>query len=72
MPDSQTIYWGFLHFYHMDKANAAMHLAPVKFSPITFRMLDELLACWADEEDITAEMAEVKHHQGLYVVDPGR
>jgi hypothetical protein len=69
MPDESTIYWAFLHFFHMDKANACMHMAPVKFSPITFHMLDEVLA---EGSDWSSEMAEVKSHRGRYEVDPGR
>jgi len=49
-----------------------MHCAPVKFSPITFRLLDKLLAYWPVLEDITQEMSEVRHHQGKYELDPGR
>lgn len=64
--------WAFDHFYHMDKANASMHLAPVKFSPITFRLAYVLLDAWNDDEDITQELAEVREHIGKYELDPGR
>lgn len=64
--------WSFEYFYHQDKANACMHCAPVKFSPITFQLLDDLMATWSDDEDITPEMAEVRSHQDQYELDPGR
>jgi hypothetical protein len=69
---SDSTLWSFEHFFHIDKANACMHCAPVRFSPITFRLLADLLAMWSDDEDITQEMAEVKYHQGQYELDPGR
>jgi hypothetical protein len=70
--DDSAIQWCFEYFYHQDKANACMHLAPVRFSPITFRLLDNLLSAWDGEEDITQEMAEVRNHVGMYQLDPGR
>ena len=70
--NNNALLWSFQHFFHTDKANAALHCAPVRFSPITFQLLYALLAGWSDHEDITAEMAEVQHHRGQYNVDPGR
>jgi hypothetical protein len=72
MPENDASLWAFEHFFHMDKANACMHCAPVKFSPITFRLLDDLLVDWPDDEDVTEEMAQVRHHRGQYELDPGR
>lgn len=63
--------WAFDHFYHMDKANAAVHCAPVRFSAITFRLYDTLMASWGSS-DITQEMAEVRSHVGDYELDGGR
>lgn len=67
-----ALLWSFYHFFHMDKANACMHCAPVRFSPITFRCYEVLMATWPVEEDIPQEMAEVAHHKGQYELDPGR
>ena len=64
--------WSFDYFFHVDKANACMHCAPVKFSPITFRLYQALMEHWPVEEDITQEMAEVGNHFGKYELDPGR
>lgn len=64
--------WSFDYFYHTDKANACMHMAPVRFSPITFLLLDELMASWPKNDDISQEMAEVRSHKGKYELDPGR
>jgi len=71
MIEDMTI-WCFEYFYHQDKANACVHLAPVRFSPITFRLATWLLASWPPDEDITQELAEVKSHMGMYDLDPGR
>ena len=69
---TSNLLWSFEYFYHMDKANACMHHAPVKFSPITFGLVEELMNLWDDDEDITQEMAEVRSHLGKYELDPGR
>ncbi len=34
--------FAFLHFYHDDKSNAAIHCTDVRFSPITFRLAHAL------------------------------
>lgn len=63
----------FLHFYHLDKSNAPIHLSEVRFSPITFEFA---LALWnaADDsgDDVIAEVAEVMRHRGTYPLDKGR
>jgi hypothetical protein len=71
MGDS-TILWAFLYLYHMDKANACIHCAPVRFSPITFNLFQALMDGWPQTEDIIQEMAEVRSHVGEYQADPGR
>ena len=34
--------YAFLHFFHLEKSNAAFHCSDVRFSPLTFR-LQEIL-----------------------------
>jgi len=83
MPDDALpatgTYWAFLHFYFMDKANAAMHMSPVKFSPITFQMAlnleDEYSELGYDEGilcDLSPEFGEIMRHRGRYELDAGR
>jgi hypothetical protein len=67
-----VLLWAFLQNYHADKMNAAIHCAPVKFSPLTFRLSDALFESWPDDEDITVEMHEIRSHQGQYELDGGR
>lgn len=68
-----TKLWTFEYFYHMDKANACIHCAPVKFSPITFALYEELIREWRMDEDITQELAEVRDHTRMnYPLDTGR
>ena len=69
---SDVLLWAFEQNYHADKMNASIHCAPVKFSPLTFRLCDVLFEGWPDDDDITGEMHEVRSHQGLYELDPGR
>lgn len=63
----------FLLLYHQDKANAAIHCAPVKFSPLTFRLGKVLFDRWPEEEeDIDPALLEVEDHRGRYEEDRGR
>jgi hypothetical protein len=68
---NDAVLWAFEHFYHLDQANAKIHCAPVRFSPITFRLAEYLFETWGDE-DITQELAEVREHMGRYEEDKGR
>jgi hypothetical protein len=68
----EVLLWSFQQNYHADQMNAAVHCAPVRFSPITFRLYEALMEQWPVGEDITEEMATVGHHRGAYEEDPGR
>jgi len=68
----EVLLWSFQQNYHLDKSNAAIHCSPVRFSPITFRLLETLLTGWPLDEDITSEMQEVREHYGTYEEDRGR
>jgi hypothetical protein len=69
----EVLLWCFEQNYHADKMNAAIHCAPVRFSPLTFRLYEKLWAMiWPKGMDITQEMAEVRSHIGDYEEDPGR
>lgn len=59
--------WCFQYFYHADKMNAAVHLAPVRFSPITFRLAASLVYNTNIEG-----LDEVLDHIGKYEEDKGR
>ena len=76
---ARALYESFLHFYHLDHSNAAVHMAPVRYSPITFRLAE----CLADNthgvyilvvhggwsED---ELQRVMADKGRYAEDKGR
>lgn len=64
--------WAFEYFEAMDCANSKIHCAPVRYSPITFRLIEALMMLWPNEEDITEEMARVLQHKGQYEEDKGR
>jgi hypothetical protein len=68
----EVLMWCFQQNYHLDKSNACVHCAPVRFSPLTFRLYEALTALWPTDEDITQEMYEVGVHQGMYEEDKGR
>ena len=58
------------HFEALDRANAAIHCAEVRYSPITF-MMAEALDAVADYEEL-ALVRDVLSHTGRYPLDPGR
>ena len=64
--------WAFQYFEAMDRANAQIHCAPVRYSPITFRLCLALRDAWPPDQIITETMAEVLRHHGAYQPDPGR
>lgn len=64
--------WAFQNFEALDRANAAIHCAPVRYSPLTFRLAASLNDVWPPDEDITEEIARVLAHVGMYEQDPGR
>lgn len=70
--DNSPVLWCFEHFFHMDKANACMHCAPVRFSPITFRLAEFLNKGYPAMFVESHDLNEVLHHSGMYEEDAGR
>jgi len=67
--DEDLMWHCFLHFYGLDVSNAAIHTAPVRFSPITFRLQERLnFTKYRDE----AAVVEVRVAHGTYPEDTGR
>jgi hypothetical protein len=64
--------WALQYFEATDRANAVIHCAPVKYSPVTFRLAQTLKEVTPEDEDIAEEVAIVMRHRGLYEEDPGR
>lgn len=64
----QAADWALVHFVHADQANAAMHCAPVRYSPITFRLAESLDKLGVKTTEVVAVMAD----KGRYDEDPGR
>ncbi len=62
------------HFAHMDEANAAMHTAQVRYSPITFRLAEALVRSFEPLDNGPKDEAvrRVFAHKGLYPEDTGR
>jgi hypothetical protein len=64
----------FLHFYYMDCANAAMHTGTPRFSPITFRLAEFIMAEHGVQFAITPDerLSQVFGSRGAYKEDRGR
>lgn len=67
----------FLHFYGLDVSNAAIHTAPPRFSPITFRLQEALdgkdaRGPMAEDVDLAVAWHHVRGHNGKYEEDKGR
>ncbi len=78
MSIDETLIWAFSQNFHFDLANAAVHCAPPRYSPLTFRLAEAI-----DEERdrrgapapspiILPEVYAVLSDRGLYEEDPGR
>lgn len=66
--ECQIVHWALDHFYNADMANAAIHIAPVKFSPITFELAILLHKQGSDSSNVL----EILSHTGKYEPDKGR
>jgi hypothetical protein len=70
----QVLWECFVHFVHTDEANAAIHMAPVRYSPITFRLTEHLALIpesWMTPRNF-AVLREVHDALGKYAEDTGR
>lgn len=67
--DTETLFQAFAYMYHMDNANAQVHQAATRYSPLTFA-LSSILRDSPIEGHPFVE--EVENHRGLYPMDTGR
>jgi hypothetical protein len=67
--EKTNLMYNFLYFYHMDNANACIHMQPVKYSPITFMLAEK---CIKEDVHTMGYALEVKMHKGKYEMDTGR
>lgn len=72
MDDHMLFSWCFTHFYHLDMANAAIHNAPVRYSPITFRLAERLDGYDLGSGIQQAAVSNVMRDKGRYAEDTGR
>jgi hypothetical protein len=63
--------WATLHFLNADLANAAIHMAEVRYSPITFALAEALETLSPSDAEME-EIAHVLSHRGNYILDGGR
>lgn len=65
---AEALLWCVDYFKALDESNAAIHCAPVRYSPITFRIAEALDGLTVEHEAVFAVMS----HRGVYAEDPGR
>ena len=74
MTIDQVLWECFRNFASMDEANAAIHCSPVRYSPITFRVAEQLAAI--PRGNLTFRNAKwldtVLRDRGSYPEDVGR
>lgn len=72
----EALLWCVEHFEAIDQANAKMHCAPVRYSPITFRVANaynELANSGrVPVQGMPNPVLAVLGHEGAYELDPGR
>lgn len=71
LPLEDVLWHAFRQNYHLDHSNAAIHCAEVRYSPITFRLAEHLLAL-APHRGHNHEIRNVLGDVGAYAEDPGR
>jgi len=64
----EAAWWAFVKLVHEDQANAAMHCASVRYSPLTFSLAKALNRYRPQDPYVQQVMVDV----GLYQEDPGR
>lgn len=67
----EVLWHCFRQNYHADNSNAAIHTAPARYSPITFRIAEHLVAL-APHRGQSHELRNVLGDKGAYPEDPGR
>lgn len=71
----EALLWAVEHFEAMDSANAKMHCAAVRYSPITFRLAkayEGLSGVGLRADLLPLAVLTVVGHEGAYELDPGR
>jgi hypothetical protein len=63
-----TLWQAFRRSYHEDHANAALHCATVRYSPLTFRLAEQCWVMGARSMEVSAVILDL----GDYVEDLGR
>lgn len=75
MTTEQVLWECFRYFAYMDKSNASIHCASVRYSPITFRLaeqLDQLGALDRSDSEQFNMLSRVLEAAGKYAEDGGR
>ena len=75
LPIDRVLWACFEHFAAKDHSNAALHMAQPQYSPITFRLADQLDAMNVYDGLVPANadlLHEVMSHRGAYTEDRGR
>lgn len=77
LPLGEVLFQCLRHFVHLDESNAAIHCGEVRYSPLTFRLAEQLASLPTDSNEVEAPymdpyVGRVLAHVGLYDEDKGR
>lgn len=69
----EVLAWAFRQNFHADHMNASIHCAPVRYSPLTFRLAEQIEHAGAViDADHYSDVYTVLLDKGAYAEDPGR
>lgn len=72
MKDYSALAYACQYFANKDRMNAATHMGPVRYSPITFALVNFLHHEAPGWVATTEGLAEVMEHRNTYPLDHGR
>jgi hypothetical protein len=68
----QALLWAFRQNFHADHSNASIHCGTVRYSPLTFRLAEQIAEHTKVDQDHFSDVWMVLVDKGAYVEDAGR
>jgi len=68
----EILVWAFRQNFHLDHSNASIHCAAVRYSPLTFRLAEQINLLTPVSNEVYQDVYTVLLDKGAYVEDAGR